>query len=389
MPDRLPNNDQLTQSPWHYLLQSLLIADSLAVRLQIVQDNYTILVGHDMTEVLHREIEALLSAGMEGRAAELWRINVLLHRVRNMGIAATFELMSQPTSNETDDMILLERSKNPFAVARGVQDLLQALSTRDTEQILNVLAAHKDPLCDPAAIAMLRYTESLSSTSGTSSAVNIDHAIELLEIFRDNRDFRPFIAKWWPQTEVILKDLGEHARVAMEYSSSKSWADAYSYLRAHQTVLFSKPAMDHLRIAFRATYQTGELSIADLLWRRLRVLEWSRHEGIDATFARLVWNPNAEQIWQSRREQAFMEAAAVSIDDMEGLIFLLLAIESDNEREIDEYVRANIQYLREPWVANYARYMAEIANMDGDGTANTWESMADFLDQLRTHVAML
>lgn len=364
-----------------YALNSLLAANTLDAQFQIIQENPELLDSGILAQ-LEKKTEQLWTSGKLEAAEELWRIQRLLERVRQFGIEATRRMLTGSGIPGEDEDLLLDRSRMPLRTPHAVHQLLQALATRDVTTVMQALKIYAEPLRPPTAPAMLRQTGRYSKVYGEGSPLLFERAAQLLEEYAVGNDVVPFIEKWWPKKEDALKDFNPMERAALEYSSAETWEEAYKYLSTHQAALFSENVLTYLNSLLRDMWASEERGTANLVWRRLRVLMRSQIEGMDSAFMRYVWNPLAEQIWESTFEVGLMEAACKSPAEMGPLVFLMVALTDGDQKEAEDTITQNRSFFRQPWVAYFARYMAEIDRAGYKETADIWDKWATWFESL-------
>lgn len=366
-------------------LQSLLDASTVDAKLNIIQRHPELLAADTLAH-LKVEVQRIWQCGDPAGAEEVYRIQRLLERVQMIGIPATRRELSLPIERVTDANILLDRSMTPLRTPRAVLELVELLAEEpvNADEVEQLLKAHADLLCPPLAPAIIRHTaEQARSVDGGGSPLRYEHTALLLEAYYAGKEIRPLISAWWPNKADVLKELAPLERAALEYSSAGTWEEAYHYVRTRQSVLFSKEAISYLNSQLRQMSASGERDIAKQVWRRLRVLLRAMIEGIDASFARYVWNRAAEQIWESPSEVGLMEAAQVQPGDIGPLIFLMLTLGDGDQDKANAIIADNRDFFRQQWVTHYARYMAEQDRAEHTGMAELWENLAVWFEQLR------
>ena len=374
--------DSISSLPYRDAVLSMFSAPSLDVKFQIIQKNLAVLTSHATLDALEQDIERSWEQGDKTMADYLWQAQKLLQRVREYGIDATIEVYNQPIENVRDITVALERSASPLQTWTGVYALLTALSTGDEFAIYHVLAEYTDQFRQPVAVALLRHQSQIPVELARVGSANFEHAARLVDAIARGQDIQDTIAHWRPSKEESLQQMSEPRRTIAEFVMTSNWHEAQQCVRDNYDILLSNSALEALRKATRDAWQSNR-SLGKHMWRHLRLLEQARMHGIDVAFDRLIWDPNAEQFWQSSRELGIMEASNVPLADLRGLDALLTALKSDDERKLQEWEELYWDDIQHPWIANYIRYMAEIAELEGTPGRALWEGLASWLDELR------
>jgi hypothetical protein len=376
--------DSISALPYRDAILILFSAPSLDAKFQIIRKNFAVLTSHATLDALEEDIERSWNQGDRTMADFLWQMQQLLRRVREQGLDTTVEVYGQSIEHVQDITVLLERSSTPYQTWIGVFALLDAVESGDEQAILYTLIEFEEQFRQPLATVLARTMSAVPAEVLGIGSAHYSDAIQMLESLACGQDLQAVISTRHPSKRESLQEMGEPNRTIAKYlmAASKDWYAAQQFVKRNYNLLLSNASLDTLRRAMRDAWQSDR-DLGEQMWRRLRLLEYARKRGVDVAFDMLIWNHNAEQIWQSDHEVGMMEAANVPLNDLDGLWKLIIALESGDKQELHQWEERYWDDIQPLWVANYVRYMADVFEIEGLSSRERWDSLADWLDSIR------